>query len=125
MKRFAKRNGIEDPMTLSTSVLAEMYKIVKERTRRVLADSAWMRTEYLNAKLRDAINTEKDKDVTRLKMLIKKERQKNTWRGVQYITKPNRTGGVTKVIIPRTNADAEVCNTKKTVEWGLVDSLSD
>ena len=27
MKRFAKRNGIENPMTLSTSVLEEMYKL--------------------------------------------------------------------------------------------------
>ena len=50
MKRFAKRNGIKNPMALSTSVLIEMYKLEKERTRRILADSAWMRTEYLNAK---------------------------------------------------------------------------
>ena len=56
MKRFAKRNGIENPMALSTSVLIEMYKLEKERTRRILADSAWMRTEYFNAKLKDAIN---------------------------------------------------------------------
>ena len=125
MKRFAKRNGIEDLMTLSTSVLAEMYNLEKERTRRELTDLAWMRKEYLNTKLQDAINTEKDEDVTRLEMLIKNERQKKTWRGIQYVTKPNRAGGVTKVIIPRTNANAEVCNTKKTVELGLADILSD
>ena len=125
MRLFAKHNDIEDPMTLSTSVLAEIYKLEKERTRRVLDESAWMRTKYLNAKLQDAINEEKDEDVTRLEMLIKNERQKKTWRGIQYITKPNRAGGDTKVIIPCTNADAEVCNTKTTVERGLADSLSD
>ena len=55
MKRFAKRRGIKNPMALSTSVLIEMYKLEKERTRRILADSAWMRTEYLNAKQKDAV----------------------------------------------------------------------
>ena len=38
MKRFAKGNGIDNPMTLSINVLAEMYKLEKQRTRRVLAD---------------------------------------------------------------------------------------
>ena len=40
MKIFSKRNSIENPMALSTSVLIEMYKLEKERTRRILADSA-------------------------------------------------------------------------------------
>ena len=75
MKEFAKRNGIENPVALSTSVLVEMYKLEKEGTRRILADSAWMRTEYLNAKLKDAINPEKDEDVKRLETLIRNERQ--------------------------------------------------
>ena len=38
MKRFAKRNGIEDPMTLSISVLSEMYKVEKQWTKRVIAE---------------------------------------------------------------------------------------
>ena len=92
MKRFAKRNDIENPLALSTSVLAEMYKLEKERTRRVLADLACMRTECLNSKLQHAINAEKDEDVTRLEILIKNERKKKTWRGIQYVTKPNRGG---------------------------------
>ena len=29
MKWFAKRDGTDDPMTLSTNVLAEMYKLEK------------------------------------------------------------------------------------------------
>ena len=86
-----------------------MYKLEKERTRRILADSAWMRTEYLNAKLRDAINAEKDEDVKRLEMLIRNGQQRKTWRGIQFVTKENRAGGVTKVVIPRFNAEDEVC----------------
>ena len=65
-------------MTLSVLVLSEMYKLEKQRTKRVLADLAQMRTEYLNAKLYDDINAEKDKDVTRLEMLIKNKQQKKT-----------------------------------------------
>ena len=75
--------------------------------------------------LQDAINTEKGEDVKRLKMLINNERQRKTWRGIQYVTKPTRAGGVTKVVMPCTNAEAEVCNTKIAVERGLADSLSD
>ena len=60
MKRFAKRNGIKNPMALSTSVQIEMYKLEKETTWRILADSAWMQTKYLNAKLKDAINAIRD-----------------------------------------------------------------
>ena len=125
MKRFAKRNGIDDPMTLSINVLAEMYKLEKQRTRRVLADSAWMRTECLNAKLQVAINAEKDEDVTRLEMLIKNERQRKVWRGMRYVTSPNRAGGVTKVIISKEGKEDEICNTKETVERGLANSLSE
>ena len=125
MKKFAKRNGIENLMALSTNVLIEMYKLEKERTRRILADSAWMRTEYLNAKLKDAINAEKDEDVKRLETLIRNERQRKTWRGIQFVTKKNRAGGVTKVVIPRSNTEDEVCNTKTAVERGLANSLSE
>ena len=76
MKRFAKRNVVDDPLTLSINVLSEMYKLEKQRTRRVLADSPWMRTEYLSAKLQVAINAEKEEDAARLETLIKNERQK-------------------------------------------------
>ena len=86
MKRFAKRNDIKIPMALSTSVLIEMYKLEKERRRRILADSAWMRTEYLNAKLKDVIYAEKDEDVKRFETLIRNERQRKPWRGIQFVT---------------------------------------
>ena len=76
MKRFAKRNGIDNPMKLSVGVLSEMYKLEKQKTKRMLADLAWMRKEYLNTKIQDSINAEKDEDVARLEMLIKNERQK-------------------------------------------------
>ena len=112
-------------MTLSISVLVEMYKLEKERTRRILAESAWMGTEYLNAKLKDAINAGKDKDVKQLETLIRNERQQKTCRGIQYVTKKNRAGGVTKVVIPRLNKEDEVCNTKTAVEKGLANSLSE
>ena len=89
MKRFAKRNGIDDPMTLSINVLAEMYKLEKQRTRRVLADSAWMRTKYLNAKLQVAIDSEKDEDITILEVLSKNGRQRKIWRGIRFVTLPS------------------------------------
>ena len=42
----------------------------------MLANLAWMRTEYLDARLQVAINVEKNEDIARLEMLIKNERQK-------------------------------------------------
>ena len=36
-----------------------MYKLERHRTKRMLADSTWMRSEYLNAKLQIAIDAEK------------------------------------------------------------------
>ena len=101
MKRFARRNGFEDPLSLPINVLVEMYKMEKQRTKRMLADSAWMKTEYPNAKLQVVIDAEKDEDATRLEILIKNERQQKIWRGIRYVTSPNCAGGVTKVIIPR------------------------
>ena len=84
-----------------------------------------MRIKYLNAKLQVAIDAEKDEDVKSLEMLIKNERQHKIWRGIRYVTSPNRSGGVTKVIIPREGRNDEVCNTKDTVERGLANSLSE
>ena len=91
----------------------------------MLADSAWMRTEYRNAKLQVAIDAEKDEDITRLEMTIKNERPRKVWRGIMYVTSPNRTGEVTKVIIPKEGENDEVCNTKDAVERGLANSLSE
>ena len=84
-----------------------------------------MRTDYLNFKLQVAINAEKDEDAARLETLINNERQKKIWHGIRYVTSPNRTGGVTKVVIPRIDEDDEVCNTKETVERGLANGLSE
>ena len=95
-KWFDRRNIIDDPLTFSTNALLEMYKLEKQRTRCVLADSAWMRTKYLNAKLQVATNAEKDEDVARLEMLIKNERQKKIWRRIRYVISHHRLGGVTK-----------------------------
>ena len=68
---------------------------------------------------------EKNEDVKRLETLIRNERQRKTWRGIQYVTKKNRAGGVTKVVIPRSNTEDEVCNTKTAVERGLANNLSE
>ena len=84
-----------------------------------------MHTKYLNAKLQVAIDAEKDEDVKSLELLIKNERQRKVWRGMRYVTSPNRAGGVTKVIISKEGKDYEICNTKETVERGLANSLSE
>ena len=116
MKRFARYNGIDDPLTLSINVISEIYKLEKQRTGRMLAELPWMQTKYLNAKLQVTVNAEKDEDAARLETLIKNERQKKRWHGIRYVTSPNQTGGVTKVIIPWVDEDDEVCNTKEAVE---------
>ena len=67
----------------------------------MLADSAWMRTEYLNAKLQITIDAGKDEDVKSLEKPIKNERQRMVWRRTRCVTSPNQAVGVTKVIIPK------------------------
>ena len=59
MKRFARRHGFEDSISIPINVLVDMYKLEMHRTKRMLADSTWMRSEYLNAKLQIAIDAEK------------------------------------------------------------------
>ena len=42
-------------MGFSTSERMDQYRLCKENTKQMLAESAWMKKEYLITKLRDTI----------------------------------------------------------------------
>ena len=102
---IANVKSLLNPLTLLINAILEMYKLEKQNTRRVLADSAYMGAEYLNAKLQVVIDVEKDEDITRLEMLITNKCQRKIWLGIRYVTSPYQSGGVRKVIIPKKEED--------------------
>ena len=124
MKRFVQCYGIIHPMRVSTTKLAKQYHLCKEDIEQILAESPWIRTEYLTTKLPAAINTENDVDAMRLRSILCNEQQKKVWQGTYHVTKPTRPSGVTKANIPHADGALKVCNTQTSLEEGLASSLS-
>ena len=69
--RTAERCGIDDPKTIASNELYLRYKCCKEQTRRLVADSLWMRKRFLLEKLADLVYRKKTEEVRKIKDVLK------------------------------------------------------
>ena len=119
IKRFARRCGIDRPGQLTLSDLVVQYKECKDRTKRLLAESPWMRRTYMSEKLQAAIAAEREEEVTRLRAMLRAEAQAKAWRSIKSVTESSAFNSVTRVEVPLVDGTTQECTTKETVERGI------
>ena len=123
-KRFARRCGIERPGHLTLSQLVSQYRECKEHTKRLLAESPWMRRNYISEKLQAAIESEREEEATRLRAMLRAEAQAKAWRSIKGVTVPSAFNSVDRVEVPLMDGSIKECNTKETVERGIASENS-
>ena len=74
--RAAERCGIEDPKEISSKELYLRYKTCKEQTRKLMAQSPWMRKRFLLERLTDLIDRKKTEEANKSKDVLISEAHK-------------------------------------------------
>jgi len=82
LKRTAKRCGLTNPLSYTRSQLWEMYYKCKAKCKKLLADSPWMRKQFLSQRLQTAIDEGKQQEANEIKSIIRGENQRRIWRGI-------------------------------------------
>ena len=59
-----------------------MYKECRVSTKKFMAESPWMRKEFLSTLLREAIRDEKVEEATRIKEILHNKAQKKIWASI-------------------------------------------
>ena len=73
IKRAAQHIKIEDPLLLSLKQLHARLKECKEHTKRLMAESPWMRRQFLLAKKQDAIDKKDEAEAQRIQQILQGE----------------------------------------------------
>ena len=78
--RAAERCGVDDPKEISSKELYLRYKTCKEQTRRLMAQSPWMRKRFLLERLTDLIDRKKTEEAKKVvsKLSVPKNVPRNT-----------------------------------------------
>ena len=73
VKRFARRSGINNPMQHTVSELITMYRECKLRNRKLMAESPWVRKEFLSTLLSNLMGDGKLEEATWIKEILRNE----------------------------------------------------
>ena len=121
--RSAERAGIQRPAELSKEDLLLQYGHCRVQTKQLLAESPWLRRQFLSRKLEDAMLKHDETEAKRTKEMLRRESQSKTWGSIQRVTKPNRAGAVT--FVDEKAADGTITRhaSKGTVEQAIAEEI--
>ena len=95
-----------------------------EQYKRLMTEPPWMRKQYIDTKLQDALDSEREEDALRIHEILQNESQKKTWPGIQRVLDPKKNARVTKVNKPMPNGSVTKCKSKQTVEGAIANKVS-
>ena len=123
LKRFARRCKIENPLDLTRQELGDLYRECREHCKRLLAESPWLRKQYLSDKLSDAIAKANDEDAKRIQDIIKQEARAKSWAGIKMCTKPNGVSACTEIDVPQPDGSVAKMLKKEEIEDGIHEEI--
>ena len=119
LKRTAKRCGLNNPLSYSRPQLWEMYDECKKKCKKLLAESPWMRKQFLSQRLQMAIEEGKQQEANEIKSIIRGEHQRMTWRGINQGLGKKRTPAPTMVETVDEAGEVHQHRTKEDVEGAI------
>ena len=125
VKNFAQRCRIPNPIQHSEKELAGTYRQCRASTKKLMAESPWMRKEFLSKLLQEAISKEKVAEATRIKEILRNKSQKKIWATIHRELSQNHTPCPTQIEVPMADGTVRECNTKEEVEQGVGDEISE
>ena len=121
--RFARRCGIAHGRSRSTKALVEEFRACKEETKRHLAQSPWMRRQFLTDKLREALQKHDSEEAQRVKDILRNENQARQWAGIRRGLNQKRTGAFSTVEVPQPKGPPIKCTVKEDVEAAIHEEI--
>ena len=100
IKKFAWWCGIDNPLQHSVKYLVELYKRCKVSTKKLMAESPWMRKKFLLSQLQEAMKDERVDEATTLKEILRDEAQKKVWAFIHWELRQTRSPSPTRVKFP-------------------------
>ena len=88
-----------------------------------MADSPWVRKQFLTDKLLAAIENNRAEEAKRVRDMLRNEAQKKEWGGIKRTMDTGGSGVVTEVSKPIEGKEAIHCNTKETIVEALGDEI--
>ena len=67
VKQTAKRCGITHPLSYTRQELWTIYNYCKKKCAEMLADSPWLRKQFLSARLHDALENEREEEAKKFR----------------------------------------------------------
>ena len=74
-----------------------MYRQCKASTKKLMAESPWMRKEFLSRLLQEAISDDKEEEATRIKGILCNKLQKKIWATIHRELKQSRAPSPTRI----------------------------
>jgi hypothetical protein len=111
-------------MSYSVEELVQMYRETKARAKEPMADSQYLRKNFLHEKLKEAIDGGLDQEAKSIKNILRGEAQRKTWQGIFRATKPRGIMRVTKVEVQEQDGSVIEHTTKEAVEDALINELT-
>lgn len=124
MRRFARKLGMMQCIRMPVAEIVQLYREAKERTKDLMAESPYLRKQFLYGKLNDAIDTGRDQEAKRIQEVLRNEAQRKMWQGIHRATKPRGLMSVTRVEVPQEDGSVIEHTTKETIEHALMSELS-
>ena len=97
VKQTAKRCGITQPLSYTRQELWTMYNNCKKKCAEMLADSPWLRKQFLSARLHDALENGSEEEANNIKAIMRGENQRRNWRSIDREMGKTRTPAPTMV----------------------------
>ena len=122
--RAARRAGLQDLSTISNRSLAEMARESKKKCKSMLAESPWLRRQFLAAQLQAAVEDDGIKKASDVKAIMRAERQRKGWNAIKNGLGQKRTPAPTMAETVDSDGKRVQCTTKESVETAIHGEIS-
>ena len=118
-KRVARRAGLKDLGSISNGRLAEMAQDCKKKSKYFLAESPWLRWQFLAAQLQALVEDNNIRKANDVKAIIRAESQQKGWNAIKKGMGQNRTPAPTMTEMINAESKQVQCTTQESVEAAI------
>ena len=90
-----------------------------------MAESPWMRKEFLSILLREVLGDDTLEEATRIKEILRNEAQNKIWAIIHQEINQTHNPSPTRIEVPMSDGTVRECNTEEEVEQGIGDEISE
>ena len=123
-KRAARRAGLQDLSSIGNDRLAEMAQERKKKYKALMAESPWLRRQFLAAQLQAAVEDNNVRKANDVKAIMRAESQRKGWNAIKKGMGQKRTPAPTMVETINAAGKRVQCTTQESVKAAIHGEIS-